>query len=68
MKKCPKCGATAFEVTAHVTQDWLVDGNGDFIQEISNCEEVTHWPDDDDVWMCARCGYDAAGSEFNVKE
>lgn len=68
MKKCPNCGGTNFEVTAHVTQDWLVGSNGDFIMEINSCTEVTHTPDDDDIWVCAMCGYDAAGSEFNVKE
>lgn len=68
MKRCPKCGNTTFAVTAHVTQDWLVDSNGDFLAEIENCTEVTHEPDDDDIWMCAVCGHDAAGSEFNVKE
>lgn len=29
MKKCPKCGAETFYVTAHVTQDWkLYRNNG----------------------------------------
>ena len=68
MKRCPKCGNTTFEVTASVTQLWLVDSNGDFLNEISSCEEVLNDPDDRDTWICARCGYDAAGSEFNVKE
>ena len=66
MKKCPKCGAETFEVSAHVVQDWLVDHNGDFLKELDPCIEVAHFPDDDDVWNCANCNYSAAGREFNV--
>lgn len=56
---CPKCGGTIFIVTAHVTQDWKVNEFGDFIEEVSSCEEVTHRPDDDDVWTCANCDEEA---------
>lgn len=63
-KTCPRCGSHAFLVTAHVTQDWKVDGNGNFISCLADCVEVTHVPDDEDIWVCAQCGYDAAGSEF----
>lgn len=64
-KICPKCGAAEFIVTAHVTQEWRVDENGTFLSCISECSEVTHQPDDSDIWACAKCGYDAAGNEFN---
>ena len=67
-KICPKCGGRKFLVTAHVTQDWIVDEDGDFLKCVNECVEVTHRPDDDDIWQCDTCGYDAAGSEFNVKE
>ena len=30
---CPKCCNTTFIATAHVTQTWLVDEDGDFIDE-----------------------------------
>lgn len=66
MKRCPKCGGTRFGVTAHVTQDWLVDADGQFMKQLDSCVEVTHRPDDDDVWDCYECGYSAAGREFNV--
>ena len=66
MKRCPKCGAMSFYVAAHVTQDWVVDKNGDWIRTKDDCVEVTHFPDDDDVWDCAICGFSAAGKEFNV--
>lgn len=65
VKRCPKCKATHFLVTAHVTQDWEVDENGNVLNISADCTEVTHEPNDDDVWTCAECGYDAAGSEFN---
>ena len=64
MKICPKCGHDNFYVTAHVTQDWVVDGEGYFISSINDCVEVTHEPDDDDLWQCAGCGYEASGREF----
>lgn len=68
MKKCPKCGNKTFEVNAHVVQGWLVDGDGDFTAVTEDCVEVTHRPDNDDIWVCSKCGYDAAGSEFEVQE
>lgn len=66
MKKCPKCGCRSFIVTAHVTQTWLEDENGNFIKRIHECEEVTHRPDDDDMWECSHCGHNASGAEFNT--
>ena len=47
---CPKCSNNTFNVTAHVTQTWLVDEDGDFIKAESDCDEVTHSPDADDVF------------------
>ena len=61
---CPKCGNKKFIVTAHVTQDWIVDQNGTFIRSIQECAEVTHGPDDEDIWSCSSCGYDAPGKFF----
>ena len=68
MKKCPKCGHSKFYVTAHVTQDWLVDENENHLETQNECVEITHKPDDEDVWVCEECGYDASGKEFNIKE
>jgi len=68
MKRCPICGNEKFYVTAHVTQDWLVDNNGDYVKTESECVEVIHKPNDEDVWVCANCGWDAMGKEFNIKE
>lgn len=41
MKKCPKCGGKEFLVTQHVAQTISVDGNGNFLKEISSYDEVT---------------------------
>ena len=68
MKRCPKCGADSFFVTVHVSQDWCVDGDGGFLECANDCIEITHKPNDDDIWECATCGYNGAGSIFNVKE
>lgn len=45
MRRCPKCGGKKFVVTAHVTQLWLVDSNENYIETVTECEEVTHEPD-----------------------
>lgn len=66
MKICPKCGNKRFYATAHVVQEWLVDEDGDFIQCTEDCLEVNTFPDDDDIWICSKCGYDAPGSELEI--
>lgn len=63
-KICPRCGNATFVVTAHVTQDWLVDADGNFVEEKQSCVEVTHAPDDGDIWTCAVCGLAEPGSGF----
>lgn len=68
MKKCPKCGNETFYVTSHVIQDWKVDLYGDFLEVIDDCIEVTHFPKDDDLWECTKCGYNDEGSKFNIEE
>lgn len=68
MKKCPNCAGQRFVVIAHVTQSWEVDKNGMFVNCLEDCIDVIHRPDDDDIWECYDCGYEATGKEFNVKE
>lgn len=68
MKRCPKCGHSQFIVTQHVTQTVVVDGSGSFVKQVTACDEVTHAADDDDIWMCENCSYDASGEEFNVTD
>lgn len=66
--KCPLCGNTSFHVTAHVTQTWEVDEEGNFVEEVTSCDEITHKPDDDDIWKCTNpdCSWSGAGSEAVV--
>ena len=64
--RCPKCGAETFYATAHVTQDWLIDCYGNFVRSENDCLEVTHRPDENDVFDCAKCGYCDAGKKFLV--
>lgn len=61
---CPVCGCSEFLAMAHVAQDWKIGHDGDFIECVSECEESDHVPDGQDVWTCAKCGYDTAGDGF----
>lgn len=62
--RCPVCGAESFEVIAHVTQDWKIDCNGTFLEALNECVEVTHYPDEDDIWTCGNCAFSAEGRKF----
>lgn len=53
---CPYCGNDEFITSAHVMQDWKVDGYGNFIETEDSCIEVTSGPDTDNIWVCASCG------------
>jgi len=68
MKRCPMCGHGLFVVTAHITQDWVVDDAGDFVGVSTDCVDVIHRPDDKDIWECEFCGFSAEGTTFNVTE
>lgn len=61
MMVCPKDNTHGrFIATAHVTEDWVVDGDGDFIELATTPPgEVVHRPDEDDIWTCAICGTEA---------
>lgn len=57
---CPKDpNHKEFAVTAHVTQDWIVDEKGNYIKTTNECVEVTHTPNSEDIWTCAICGTQA---------
>ena len=68
MKRCPKCGNDTFYVPVFVAQSWLVDENGDYLETAEECSSVLDYPEDEDDWECAKCGYLAGGEAFNVKE
>lgn len=55
---CRHCGNDTFIMTAHVTQDWIVNNRGEFCECLKECVEITHKPNDDDVWECQCCGAD----------
>lgn len=61
---CPRCGHMGFLATAHVAQGWEIDADGSFVKCTAECEEIDHAPDDDDIWTCARCGFDGPGKDF----
>jgi dihydrofolate reductase len=61
---CPKCGGRHFGVTAHITQDWVVNSQGFWEKTTEDCVEVTHRPDDNDLWSCTRCGATYPGREL----
>lgn len=67
-KRCPRCGHKEFNVDTHVVQGWRVNEYGAYTETTCECIEVTHSPADDDIWECAKCGYEAAGSKLNVTE
>ncbi len=59
MKKCPNgCAGGKFITSASEVHDWVVDGNGNFIED-KGCKEILHKPNDDNVWECAECGAEA---------
>lgn len=68
MKRCPKCGCERFYVTARVIQDWIVDGKGNYIGMYNDCPEVSHYPDDYDMWICCNCYHEAEGTEFEIRK
>lgn len=48
-----------FSTTAHVSQLWEVDENGDFISVIKDCLDISHRPDSGNIWECQTCGAEA---------
>ncbi len=44
-----------FSVTAHITEEWIVDENGEFLDVTGNSGEVTHRPGKDDCFTCIEC-------------
>ena len=68
MKRCPICGHDAFYVSVHVVQRWMVDDYEAFLGVIDECEAIAHNADDEDLWECTKCHYEAIGYKFNIKE
>lgn len=51
-----------FVTTAHEVHDWVVDAEGNFIEDLG-CSEVAVWPD---TWTCSICGANAVESAVCV--
>lgn len=66
-KKCPKCGHNRFLAHAHVAQLWKIDQYGDFLNIKNDCVCVAHYPNDDDIWTCNKCGYKGEGRTFDYE-
>jgi hypothetical protein len=47
-----------FITVAHVSQDWVVDEEGNFIEEVAT-QEVVARPDVGNSWTCKVCGVEA---------
>lgn len=47
-----------FTTTAHVSETWLVDEYGNFLEGLGG-GETTHKPDPDNIWTCHECGAEA---------
>ena len=56
---CPNMCDANFITTAHVMQDWEVNSYGDYVKTINDCLQVTHKPDDDNIWSCSKCSAEA---------
>lgn len=62
LARCPKnYEHKTFVTVAHVTEYWLVDEHGNFI-EVDGCGggEVLTPPDAGNIWTCAKCGVEAS--------
>lgn len=67
IKRCPNdCLSGRFSTTAHVSQTWVVDSHGNFVEALSECDEVTHGPNFDNIWACQECGAEAVTIECIV--
>ena len=47
-----------FITTAHEVHDWVVDENGDFLEDLG-CSETAHKPNSGNIWTCKKCGAEA---------
>ena len=57
--RCPKNpDHKKFVTVVHVTEDWIVDSEGDFL-EVHSDGEVTCRPDPGNTWTCHTCGAEA---------
>lgn len=48
-----------FITVAHISQDWVVDEDGDFLEVHEECLETVASPDPGNTWTCKECGTEA---------
>lgn len=48
-----------FIVSAKVTQDWMVDDKGNYIETTDTCSDVLEYPNKYETWTCSECGVEA---------
>ena len=54
---CPKnSDHQRFITVAHVSQDWIVDPKGHFLQCLDGAVETVASPDTGNTWTCFECG------------
>lgn len=52
-----------FITVAHVSQDWEVDEQGNWIKTVDSSVETTASPHPDNIWTCAICDAEATVKE-----
>jgi hypothetical protein len=59
--RCPNDAShKRFVTTAHVTEDWIVDERGEFLELADDgVGEVVHKPDSGNTWTCVECNAEA---------
>jgi hypothetical protein len=53
-----------FITTAHVTQDWVVDKDGDFVKCLDQCSQVDNFPEKGNQFTCKKCYAEAIVEEI----
>ncbi len=48
-----------FCTVAHVAQTWEVDSSGEFVDVVTDCDEVVARPRPYNSWQCMECGAEA---------
>jgi len=52
-----------FVTVAHVSQNWLVDEEGNFIEVRNECNKIVAGPNSGNTWICVECGSEAKVSD-----
>lgn len=63
--KCPNDPThDRFVTSICVTQDWVVDEHGNFIDCVVDCNDVVAPPCKENIWTCDICGAEAIVEEI----